>query len=149
VPTEKIRVGLNFGIINLITAIIAACIFLILTQLGITSEPSEILTYEDFNRPIFLFFLVVLLVPPVEEILFRFVPIEGIKLITDSKRVLWITIILVSILFGSLHGSWHHIFIQGGSGVIFSLAFLRGGLISSVTAHALTNFIVWSLLLTK
>ena len=108
------------------------------------SEVSEVITAEDLNQPIFLFFLMVVLAPFIEEVLFRFLPIKGIKLITDSKNILWIAVVLVSILFGSLHGSWHHIFIQGASGVIFSLTFLRGGLVSSVTAHAFTNFVAWS-----
>ncbi|MBI2068614.1 MAG: CPBP family intramembrane metalloprotease [Candidatus Yanofskybacteria bacterium] len=138
---------MKFGIINLVTVIIIAGIFFVLTHLGIISEPSKVITDEDLKRPIILFFLMVVRNPFLEEILSRFLPIKGVKLITDNKNILWTTIILMSILFGSVHGSWHHIFIQGASGVIYSLAFLRGGLTSSITAHAFTNFVFWSLIL--
>ncbi|OGN01780.1 MAG: hypothetical protein A3I26_03320 [Candidatus Yanofskybacteria bacterium RIFCSPLOWO2_02_FULL_43_10] len=144
-PTKKILVGLKFGIINLIIVAMIAGIFYVFVQLGIISEPSKVVTNEDFKRPIFLFFLMVAMAPFMEEVLFRFLPIKGVKLITGDKNALWVAIILVSILFGSLHGSWHHIFIQGVSGIIFSLSFLRGGFVSSVVSHALTNLVAWSL----
>ena len=144
-PTEKIRVGLKFGIINLAIMVIIGGIFYILAQLELISEPSKTITDEDLKQPIILFFLMVATAPFIEEFLFRFLPIKGMGLVTDNKNILWIVIVLVSILFGSLHGSWHHIFMQGVSGIIFSLAFLKGGFTSSATAHVFTNFVAWLL----
>jgi len=53
VPTKKILVGLKFGIINLIIVAMIAGIFYVFVQLGIISEPSKVVTNEDFKRPIF------------------------------------------------------------------------------------------------
>ena len=70
-----------------------------------------------------LFLLMVVTAPITEEFFFRWVPIRGIDLITKNKLVLWVIIMVSSVGFGILHGSWHNIFIQGVAGIIFFVSF--------------------------
>ncbi len=87
----------------------------------------------------------------VEEVLFRF-PLFFVALIVFGKKWplsvnLW-SIVILSAIFGYLHGNWINIFIQGVIGVFLSFAFLKGGalalrpgkgLLISTTAHFLYN----------
>ena len=142
---QKFKTGLEFGVINLGVLFLLATVFRILENFGV-SPVSDVVLLEDLQRPLYLFLLIVVLSPPAEELLFRFAPIRITGLITKNKYILWSVIILVSLLFGAVHGSWHHIFLQGISGIIFSVAFLRDGLMSSTVAHASTNFVIYLLM---
>ena len=76
------------------------------------------------NAWIFYIFLRVALT---EEFLFRVIPLGIAVSHRASFRTIMITVVLSSIVFGFLHGSWQHIFIQGWGGLIFSALFLKCG----------------------
>lgn len=84
-------------------------------------------------------FAVLIAAPLVEEFIYRFLPIRCVKLFTTNKIVIRVVIIFSSAVFGAMHGYWYNIFIQGFSGIIFSVAFLKGGYRASVVAHATHN----------
>ena len=111
---------------------------------GLISKPQEINLVGRGLMEIFLFLVIIALV--IEEFIYRWLPIRGICLITKNRLALWTIIITSSVVFGILHGSWHHIFMQGMIGIIFSLAFLKGGYLSSATAHATYNFLIFAIL---
>mgnify|MGYP001610078592 CR=1 FL=1 len=136
---NKIKIGCVYGFLALETIIIALIIYF-WVGLDLISEPPGF--KSDGPKLMSLFLLMVVVAPITEEFFFRWVPIRGIDLITKNKLILWIIIIVSSAGFGILHGSWHNIFIQGVAGIIFSLAFLKGGYLSSVTAHATYNSII-------
>lgn len=87
----------------------------------------------------------IIFTPIWEEVVFRYMPlIIVIMLCGVSKKVLYCALI-VSILFGFLHGGYAHIFVQGVVGILFSIVFLKcGGLqkkyIKAVSASTLTHF---------
>jgi membrane protease YdiL (CAAX protease family) len=60
----------------------------------------------------------------------------------ENKIFLWPVIIISSVIFGLIHGSWRNIFLQGSVGIVLSMAFLKGGYVSSVVAHFFCNFLL-------
>ena len=62
-----------------------------------------------------------------------------IRFFGKYKLVIWGVVIINSALFGLGHGNLSNVFVQGPAGIIFSSAYLRGGYISSVVAHMITN----------
>ena len=79
--------------------------------------------------------------PLIEEFIFRFIPIRIVQRYSQNKVVLWSVIVVVSALFGKLHGDVSQIAINGSGSIILSIAFLRGGYISAVIAHMTNNTI--------
>ena len=140
---NKIKIGCVYGFLALETIIIALIIYF-WVGLDLISEPPGF--KSDGPKLMSLFLLMVVVAPITEEFFFRWIPIRGIGLITKNKLALWVIIMVSSVGFGISHGSWHHIFIQGVAGIIFSLAFLKGGYLSSVTAHVAYNFIIFATL---
>lgn len=70
-----------------------------------------------------------------EELVFRLIPIFTIQLLLSFLNIninfkiliLFISIIIVSIVFGYLHGNYINVFIQGVGGLIYSLVYLKYG----------------------
>lgn len=80
------------------------------------------LTILKWNFPFLLF-----LFAATEELLFRFFPLySSVEAYGISKKVL-LYAIGASIIFGLLHGSFFNIFIQGVSGFLYCLLFLKCG----------------------
>lgn len=79
--------------------------------------------------------------PLVEEMLFREL---SYKVFRPCKRDELSFMIFVGMIFGWLHGSFEHIFIQGIAGVVFGYVYLKNGYSywSAVAAHSLYNFLV-------
>lgn len=77
--------------------------------------------------------------PLVEEAIFRLIPLWGIRKLTNSRVLLWVTVFSSSVFFGYSHGSIYNVATQGTIGLILSIAFLRGGFIASSISHALFN----------
>ena len=61
-----------------------------------------------------------------EEILFRF-PLSLIIEYDRSIAEVLTAALVLSVIFGVIHGSVHHIFIQGVGGFIYSILFLKSG----------------------
>ncbi len=84
-----------------------------------------------------------------EEFLFRFSPIFTIQFLLSffsikinyKISILFICIIMISIFFGYLHGNYINVFIQGVSGFIYSLIYLKyGGYYLSYQNSSLNSF---------
>ncbi|MDO8600869.1 MAG: CPBP family intramembrane metalloprotease [bacterium] len=121
--------GLGYGLCSFSVSV---AITLILYKFSVIHElPPDI-------RPLHILYAVII-APLFEEFIFRFIPIKLTEIFTKRKSILWSVVVLSSILFGVAHGSWYNIFIQGPSGIILSVAFLRGGYFTSVAAHATHN----------
>lgn len=83
-----------------------------------------------------------------EEFLFR-VPVGiAAEFLGKSAWVIVPMVIISSVIFGWIHGSYHRVFLQGVGGVLFCILFLKCGglsgnypkaLASSTIAHALFN----------
>ena len=144
---NKIRVGVIYGLSAIVFSLIMDQVINFLVMLNLLSEPSEIKL--DGLGLVNMFILIVIIAPTIEELFYRWLPIKAISLITKNKSALWIVIIISSAGFGISHGSWHHLFLQGMVGIIFSIAFLKGGYPSSVVAHSTHNFMLFILIYLK
>lgn len=140
--STKIKIGLVHGCYYIIWANLFYLFSKIFTIFKLPDN-SYLSDYPILN----LFLVLVIIAPLIEEVIFRLLPITVVQGLTPSRFVLWAVVLLSSIIFGFLHGSWQNIFIQGVGGIIFSRAFLRGGLISSLSAHCVPNFAVFILYL--
>lgn len=60
-----------------------------------------------------------------EEMLFR-MPLAIAAEFCRPKTIV-ILVIVLSIIFGYLHGSFHHIYFQGAHGLVYSVIFLKAG----------------------
>ena len=110
---------------------------------------------ELFAKPIYPY--IVILMAFFEEITFRFYPIYiAMHLFGVSIYVVAI-VIIISIMFGVMHGSFKNIFIQGIFGFLYSLLFLAAGgfqeryvlaIIAATISHSLNNYIlyIWGLM---
>ncbi len=102
-----------------------------------------------FYFPFLMFFFAI-----VEEIIFRAPLILFITMNCRLRTMLFFAV-LFSVIFGFLHGGIKHIFIQGVSGMMLSIAFLKCGglqkkytkaLLTSTTVHYIYNMILVALL---
>lgn len=135
---EKIRTGVCFGTVSFFLAYGGAKT---LSFLGYASA-------SDFDKSGFLqsyfvwaVLLALILAPLWEEFYYRFLPIYLFQKLGADKTTLWLIIVVSSIVFGLSHGSWHNIFVQGLAGLVFSMAYLRGGFWMAVFAHSFHNFL--------
>ena len=146
---STIGIGVRYGFISVLSA---SFMQFILTFFGVIPyQAGSILSIFispkvlfGESTPLLVFFMwVVVFAPITEELIFRFIPIRLTKYFLEGRgsftAILWTIIVVSSIVFGYAHGLWINIFIQGISGIIFSCAFLRGGYVCSVTAHATHN----------
>lgn len=144
---EKVRIGIKYAKIGLLIAFTGAFAILVLEHFNFINEIKPIVSEEELkslDTILLWLILAVVFAPITEEAVFRLLPIGAVFLICGKKNklILWPVIIMSSIIFGWTHGSWHNIFMQGLVGIIFSIAFLKGGYVSSVVAHAVFNFVI-------
>ncbi len=145
----KFVLGLKYGLILVVIAIlINSANYLVSRLLNLPIEDPnndspvmDLLKSASRNPSTFLFIIlyITVLAPLVEESIFRWVPIRLTKFFTDSKVVLWSVVVIFSIIFGSLHGDPASMLIAGVAGLLLSNVFLKGGMISSWTAHTFFN----------
>ncbi len=141
----KVQLGIRYGAIYLAWAVLAVILFILL---GRFFPFMNLPVHKNERGPILLlFYYMVIWAPVVEELIFRLIPIYLTLAFTSNKHILWSVIFLVSCIFGYLHGSWHHIFIQGFGGIMFSKAFLKGGLGASISAHMFVNLVSFVLII--
>lgn len=101
----------------------------------------------DTHAPVgFLFLYLVVLIPVLEELLFRGLLFLGIlKLLRGGKRAFWIGTLISCAAFGSLHmGIAGKLFAAGFSVVLCFLA-KRLGMSSAIWAHAGFNLMAFAL----
>lgn len=86
------------------------------------------------------FFYACIMAPLGEEILFRYFPIQAVK--ATKKEELYIPVIMMtSVVFGLMHGGPQNILIQGVTGFILSVLYIKNNysLLSIMLLHALWN----------
>lgn len=93
------------------------------------------------------FFSFCVLAPIWEEALFRYAPIEFVRRTTTAekfKELQMPLVILISIVFGWMHGSVQNIWIQGVSGLGLGWVYIKNDFSykSSVILHSLWNFMI-------
>lgn len=88
----------------------------------------------------------------VEEVIFRVAPLTLATLLCKSPQTVLLVAGASSVIFGLVHGSWHHIFIQGVAGILFSCVFLKCGgfskkYVKATAASVATHFLVNGILI--
>jgi len=132
---EKIWIGLKYGAASFF---ISFSIMMLFVAAGYI-EMSPLEKRLDLNLATWLTVSIIVLSVFLEEFILRFIPLKITLRLTQNNKIIWSVVIAVSFLFGALHGSFYNLFIQGIIGIMFSAAFLRGGYVSSVTAHLIHN----------
>lgn len=134
--SEKLINGVLYGIISYFSVVIITIVIIPNINIGQTQG-----SLGDHGFGSFLLYSInlIIITPIIEEFFFRFIPIFLIKSLTDNKFLLWSVIVLSSMIFGYLHIGEYAIISHGISGIIFSIAFLKGGYICSVVAHMTHN----------
>lgn len=92
---------------------------------GIKISISDVLSPAVVSSLYFFIFLATAAIS--EEIVFRFFPLHIVVEIIKNPRVVLIVAIIVSIIFGYLHGNWQKIFLQGITGFVLSCVYLKCG----------------------
>lgn len=96
---------------------------------GVQMGPSNDKLVKLLNAGLVKFIFVLFFAAATEEIIFR-VPLIFILDISDYRPLLIFGVLASSAVFGFLHGGLVNILFQGAGGVIFSVAFLKGGAIN-------------------
>ncbi len=129
--------------ISLLSIVVMGVIFKLL--FGVDSR------YPEFTKipvsPNYLFYLCVM-VPFLEEIIFRHLPIYILKRTEIFQRNKWYFVVLIGIIFGWMHGSIINVYCQGIVGIALGWVYVKNeySYLSAVSTHALYNFLVAFLL---
>lgn len=103
----------------------------------------NLITLQFFHpSQIYTFISSCILAPVVEEIIFRFFPLELAKILKVEGLTI-IFIILSSVIFGLIHtGGKFAVPVQGIAGLLFCYVYIKNGysLISSILMHFIINF---------
>lgn len=99
-----------------------------------------------------IFFISVIYAPIVEEVMFRWGIIDGLRGLVDkyTKKQLpiWVYIIIAAVIFGMLHSfdvvarSLDVILMITYGGIIYGVGYVKYGLVSAILLHASTNIFV-------
>ncbi len=153
----KFVLGLKYGIVLIVIALLINSTNYFINSffnspVQDSNQDSQVMDLiKDFSHDppalSFIILYIIILAPFVEEVLFRWIPIRTTRFFTNNKIILWSIIIVSSIIFGSLHGDPIAMLIAGIAGLVLSNVFLKGGIISSFTAHTFFNFVGISVVL--
>lgn len=135
---ERARVGFCFGTVSFFLAYLGSRA---LTFFGHSSASDFVESGLMQNHFLWAVLLALIVAPLWEEFFYRLLPIYFLQMTGANKATLWLVIVVYSIVFGLSHGSWHHIFVQGLAGLVFSAACLRGGFWMAFFAHFFHNFL--------
>lgn len=106
------------------------------------------------GKILFLVFLICVVAPLTEEVLFRVLPIQLGQILTEAGKALglekckrftfWVCIGISGIVFGWMHGSPLNILYQGMGGALLAWLYVKNNnsYWSSVAAHFLWNFML-------
>ncbi|MDO8571351.1 MAG: CPBP family glutamic-type intramembrane protease [bacterium] len=137
----------------IVAATYSVCAYILFRTLGMTFEERSDL---QLPTPLALLFLFLFCAAYIEETLFRLPLIFFIWWFVKIRHIRWILLpaLLLSMVFGAVHGGMKYILIQGVAGIIFSCVFLKAGalkgkiiepLLASSLTHFLTNSIIVAL----
>lgn len=87
-------------------------------------------------------FVVCILGPLWEELVFRVAPVKLLRFLKVDNKVLWLVMLAICCIFGINHGSPYNIYYQGVVGAGFTWLYIKNGdcFWSAVTLHGLWNF---------
>ena len=88
--------------------------------------------------PLRMFLVVCVLVPLVEEIMFRL----PLLFFFEKPKWLFVALIISSTIFGYLHGGIHGVFLQGVIGLIAGYNYIKSGFFWAWLIHCSYNFYV-------
>jgi len=91
-------------------------------EISSSQELKQLFTLELFP----VLFVIFLLAALLEEVVFRLPLVIFVKLGWSVTKVLGVALLL-SIIFGFLHGGVSHIYLQGVGGLLYSVIFLKCG----------------------
>lgn len=126
----------------------AFCVGSILQFLGVGLGDNSIFINNLLASPWYYNILFIIGAAFLEEIIFRFIPILFCVKIFGISRWSLLVVFLVSCEFGYFHYGFVSIFLQGVSGILYSIVYIKCGgfqrrhfkaLLSSTVAHALYN----------
>ncbi len=92
------------------------------------------------SSPFFLLAYVGVVFPILEEILCRFIPLS-LAMLCGNDYATWSVVVISSVIFGALHGSWKHVLTLGVVGMVLSWLFINFGFVSCSAAHITNNFL--------
>lgn len=129
-------IGLSFCFLLLwVVSISSLFNFLITGHLAPLPPPTPEITLYAFVSNL-------LIAPLSEELLFRKAPLDFFKNYTTQQKLS--VVIVVSALFGWIHGGMYKVFFQGMMGYVWSRTYLKHGYWASVVSHSLWNlWAVW------
>ena len=139
-PSALVAGGLTFlGCLPIVFLVAAAWNF-VLERLGFPIERQDMLgIFSRAESPLLvalMVFLVVIVAPVVEELVFR----AGLFRFLRLRVPRGVALVLPAVVFGSLHGNLVAVVPLATLGIIFSLAYERTGRIAvPIIAHALFN----------
>lgn len=84
-----------------------------------------------------------LIAPFTEELVFRWLPITLLKNTQFFKDRKYYFIGVLAVIFGYMHGSYYHVFVQGVAGFFFGWVYIKNNIsyLSAAISHFLYNFI--------
>jgi len=122
--TQK-NIALVYGVTLLVNFIYTSCVVFVLLAFDVACSQNVATTdITDNNLGLFL-------APLLEEIIFRWIPM--LIVVSLSKRyfpqyklrAMVISLVMLSFIFGYLHGNMYNILLQGVSGLFISAFYLR------------------------
>lgn len=135
----------GFGIVS-IPYCLGCLLFLDYLNIGPVKRTVNLTWFVSIITPFLIFPMAFL-----EECLFRLPLSMAINNSWPDKKLFYL-ILIVSLVFGALHGNAINVAIQGIDGILLSIIFLKCGgcqrhygkaLITCATAHACKNMYVW------
>jgi len=109
--------------------------YILLNSESVDSSDLDALV-EKVGINVFLF-LIIPLMAVLEEVAFRFIPIY--ILVKYFEKYTIPVMVIVSCLFGYLHGGWEHVLIQGFGGIGLSLMYIKGLSVNHPFALTITS----------
>jgi membrane protease YdiL (CAAX protease family) len=143
----EIKQDVGQKIANIFVAIGVSVLLVCILGVGFKLLFGEESRYPVFQKmPVtmnYLFYLCVM-VPFLEELIFRHLPIYILKKTEIFNRNKWYFIALIGIIFGWMHGSIINVWCQGLVGIALGWVYIKNNYsyISSVCAHSLYNLLV-------
>jgi membrane protease YdiL (CAAX protease family) len=127
-------------------------VFCVTVVYALTGQLESMESTTGYDSEIFTWTFPLLVVGGVilEEIIFRF-PLSLFATRWGATRNILGLALLLSLVFGWVHGSWHHVLLQGVVGFWWCLIYLKSGglhdrywkaLLVTITAHTIYNTLI-------
>ena len=133
--------ALAFGV-AVLWVIIMHELYMLLYPPTFPSLPPPVITSYSFLRFLQIFVWGCVFAPVIEDVIFRWTPINLMESLKWSKDSILYGVIITSALFGWYHAmDYYHIIIQGVVGVILSWLYIKNkSLLMNILFHTVYNF---------